>query len=248
MIRKLLLTTLAAAACAAGAGVPAAGAADIRPAMPVKAAPPVAVWNPWMIRVRALVVDPKNNVTFDPLPGGNATWSTAVVPELDITYFFTPNFAAELILGVTSHRATGTGTVTGGVAAGLNMQGLPIGKTWLLPPTLTFQYHATNFGAFKPYVGAGVNYTVFFNESAANTPGGSPAVRISSFNVSNAWAPAVQAGFDYMLDKNWGINVDVKYLWLRPSFTASVNDGAIPLTGKARLDPWIYGGGITYKF
>jgi outer membrane protein len=93
-----------------------------------------------------------------------------------------------------------------------------------------------------------VNYTVFFNESAANTPGGNPAVRISSLNVDNAWAPAVQAGFDYMIDKHWGINFDVKYLWLRPSFSAAVNDGAIALTGKAKLDPWIFGGGITYKF
>ena len=53
---------------------------------------------------------------------------------------------------------------------------------------------------------------------------------------------------DSLLDKHWGINVDVKYLWLQPTFSASVNDGAIPLTGKAKLDPWIYGGGITYKF
>jgi outer membrane protein len=51
-----------------------------------------------------------------------------------------------------------------------------------------------------------------------------------------------------MLDKNWGINFDVKYLWLRPTFSAAVNDGAIALTGKAKLDPWIWGGGITYKF
>lgn len=248
MIRKLVLTTLAAGGLtAAAAGMPPAYAADMAP-MVTKAAPPPVVWNPWMIRLRALVVDPKNDTTFDQLPGGNATWSTSVVPELDITYFFTPNIAAELILGVTPHRATGTGIVTGGAAPGLNMQGLPIGKTWLLPPTLTFQYHATNFGAFKPYVGAGVNYTVFFNESAANTLGGSPAVRISSFKVNNAWAPAVQAGFDYMLDKHWGINFDVKYLWLRPTFSAAVNDGAIALTGKAKLDPWIWGGGITYKF
>jgi outer membrane protein len=236
---------IAGAAAAAGSGP--ADAADIAPVYKAPPAAPV-IWNPWMIRVRALVVDPKNDTSFDQLPGGNATWSTAVVPELDITYFFTPNFAAELILGVTRHKATGSGIVTGGVANGLNMNGLPIGQTWLLPPTLTFQYHFTNFGAFKPYLGAGVNYTFFFNESAANTPGGIPAVRISSFSVSNAWAPALQAGFDYMFDKHWGINFDVKYLWLQPNFTAAVNDGALLLTGKAKLDPWLYGGGITYKF
>ena len=247
MNRMLGRCAILALALAGAMGAAPASAADIAPVYKAPPASPV-IWNPWMIRLRALVVDPRNDVTFNQLPGGNATWSSSVVPELDITYFFTPNFAAELILGVTSHRATGAGLVTSGVATGLNMQGLPIGKTWLLPPTLTFQYHFTQFGPFKPYVGAGVNYTFFFNESAANTLGGNPAVRITSFNVNNAWAPALQAGFDYMLDKNWGINLDVKKLWLRPTFDAAVNNGAILLTGKARLDPWIYGGGITYKF
>lgn len=245
MIKRLFLAAFLAVAVAPAADIASAPAADI--GMPAKAKP-VQVWNPWMIRLRALVVDPRDATTFDQLPGGNAHWSTSVVPELDITYFFTPNFAAELILGVTPHKATGKGLVTGGAAPGLIMDGLPIGKTWLLPPTLTFQYHFTNFGAFKPYVGAGVNYTVFFSEKAANTPGGSPAVRITSLDVHNAFAPALQAGFDYMIDRHWGLNVDVKKLWLRPNFDASVNNGAIPLTGKARLDPWIVGAGLTYKF
>jgi outer membrane protein len=245
MIKRLFLAAFLAVAVAPAADITSASAADI--SMPAKAKP-VQVWNPWMIRLRALVVDPRDATTFDQLPGGNAQWSTSVVPELDITYFFTPNFAAELILGVTPHKATGKGLVTGGAAPGLIMDGLPIGKTWLLPPTLTFQYHFTNFGAFKPYIGAGVNYTVFFSEKAANTPGGSPAVRITSLDVHNAFAPALQAGFDYMIDRHWGLNVDVKKLWLRPNFDASVNNGAIPLTGKARLDPWIVGAGLTYKF
>jgi outer membrane protein len=208
--------------------------------MAVKAVPAATAWNPWMIRLRALGVITRDSGTVDQVPGSDLATSDALVPELDITYFFTPNIAAEIILGVTKHRVTGAG------AAATN--GLDVGEAWLLPPTVTLQYHFTQFGAFKPYIGAGVNYTFFFNESAANTPGGNPAVRISSFKVNNAWAPAVQAGFDYMLDKHWGINFDVKYLWLQPTFSASVNDGAITLTGKAKLDPWIYGGGITYKF
>lgn len=71
---------------------------------------------------------------------------------------------------------------------------------------------------------------------------------ITSLSVDNSFAPALQAGFDYMINKNWGINVDVKKLFLRPKFDASVNNGAMTLTGKAQLDPWIIGGGITYKF
>jgi outer membrane protein len=215
-----------------------AKAADLN-APVLKAAAPVA-FNPWMIRLRALTVVPRDSVSIDQLPGTGASWNTAVVPELDISYFFTPNFAAELILGVTRHHATGNG-----ISGAVNLNGVDIGKAWLLPPTLTFQYHFTDFGAFKPYVGAGVNYTIFFNQSAGNTA--TNGVAITQLHFNNAWGFALQAGFDYMLDAHWGINFDAKKLFLRPTFDATAN-GALPLTGRANLDPWLIAGGITYKF
>jgi len=58
---------------------------------------------------------------------GTLTTTDTVVPELDITYFFTKNWAAELILGVTKHHVTGTDSIAG----------VDVGKAWLLPPTLT---------------------------------------------------------------------------------------------------------------
>ena len=237
-------TALLAVAMVGTLNTTPATSADIAPVY--KAPPPAAViWNPWMIRVRALVVDPRNDVTFDQLPGGNATWSTAVVPELDITYFFTPNFAAELILGITAHRATGKDIVPplASTCRASDRQDLSAAADADLPVSLH------RFRRVQALCRRGRELHLLLQRiGTANTPGGNPAVRISSFKVNNAWAPAVQAGFDYMLDKHWGINVDVKYLWLQPTFSASVNDGAIPLTGKAKLDPWIYGGGITYKF
>ena len=208
-----------------------------------KAPPPVEAWNPWMIRVRALGVLPDAggstvNVLGVPAlssPNSGLRISDSVVPELDISYFFTRNIAAELILGVTRHSIDGTGTLAN----------LPVGKSWLLPPTLTLQYHFTDFGAFQPYVGAGVNYTVFFSQSAANTPFNGLAV--TQLNISNQFGAAVQFGFDYMLDRHWGLNVDVKKLWLEPNYTATVNN-AIPVSGRANIDPWLVGAGVTYKF
>ena len=224
------------------AAVTSAKAADL----PVytKAPPPIVeAWNPWMLRARVLGVLPDTsgstvNVLGVPAlssPNSGLAISNSVVPELDISYFFTKNIAAELILGVTPHHVTGTGTLAG----------LDIGKTWLLPPTLTLQYHFTDFGAFKPYVGAGVNYTVFFNQRASNIPFGGLAV--TQFNVGNRFGAAVQFGFDYMLDRHWGLNVDVKKLWLEPNYTATVNN-AIPVSGRANIDPWLVGAGVTYKF
>ncbi len=81
--------------------------------------------------------------------------------------------------------------------------------------------------------------------SAANVPFAGLAV--TNLHVSNAWGGAVQFGFDYMLDRHWGLNVDVKKLWLQPNYSATVN-GTIPVIGTAHIDPWLVGGGVTYKF
>jgi len=242
-MRRIVRNTasLAVLAAALAGAFASAQAADL----PVykKAPPAVEAWNPWMIRLRVLGVIPDSgdsSVNVAGVPGLSSPNSglhinSQVIPELDISYFFTPNIAAELILGVTRHHITGTGT----------LQGLDIGKTTLLPPTLTLQYHFTNFGAFKPYIGAGVNYTVFFNNSAANVP--LAGLTVTNLHVSNQWGGAVQFGFDYMLDKHWGLNVDVKKLWLQPNYSATVN-GVIPVSGTAHIDPWLVGGGVTYKF
>ena len=245
-----------------------ASAADL----PVYKAPPVAVdvWNPWMVRVRVVGVlprdsgsvyipDPTLNATLallglstvNPVPGNPLAVSKTVIPEIDISYFFTPNIALELILAVTPHKVTGQGLLAG----------LDIAQTWLLPPSLTLQYHFTNFGAFKPYIGGGVNYTIFFNTSGSNIPAVVPLtapigvpLTVTSLNVKNSFAPVAQIGFDYMLTKNVGVNFDVKKLWLRPQWNGTIAvDGALfpapfAMNGKVNLDPWLVGGGVTYKF
>ena len=226
-----------------GAATVPAQAADLSTAPVYKKVPFVDAWNPWMIRVRALGVLPDaSGSTVSVLgvpalssPNSGLSISNTVVPELDISYFFTQNIAAELILGVTRHSITGTGTLAG----------LGIGKSWLLPPTLRLNYHFTNFGAFKPYIGAGVNYTVFFNQSAANTPLNGLAV--TSLNISNSFGAVAQVGFDYMLDRHWGLNFDVKKLFLEPNYSATVNN-AIPVSGRANINPWLVAGGVAYKF
>lgn len=224
---------LAGATMLAGlAGAFQAQAADIPSRAAVAPAPAIVAFNPWMVRVRGLYVVPSDNSKVFAggalVPGGGTNISNTFVPELDITYFFTPNIAAELILGVTPHKATATGALA---ALG------KLGSVTLLPPTLTLQYHFTNFGAFKPYVGAGVNYTVFFGEKDA---------ALSNFKVTNRPGLALQAGVDIMFDRHWGLNFDVKKLYLRPEATGLL--GLTPVKAKLDLDPWIFGAGVTYKF
>lgn len=205
-------------------------AVDLAAVKPIYKVPVVEAWNPWMIRLRVLGVIPENGGHVNQVRGSSLKTSDQVVPELDITYFFTKNLAAEIILGVTKHSVSGADALAG----------VDVGKAWLLPPTLTFQYHFTDLGAFKPYVGAGVNYTWFFSQSAA---GGT----VIQSSLKDAAAPVVQFGFDYMIDKHWGWNVDVKKLWLRPNWEGTLADGTA-ITGQVKLDPWLVSTGITYKF
>ncbi|MER9197160.1 OmpW family protein [Mesorhizobium australicum] len=184
--------------------------------------------SPWQIRLRALGIVTEDSGYVNAVPGSDLSYSDTVIPELDISYFFTDNIAAELILGTTYAHIEGQGTI-----AGLDN----IGKIWLLPPTLTLQYHFTDFGAFKPYVGAGVNYTIFYNQDVGSA---------DALHVKNTFGTALQVGFDYMVDQHWGVNFDVKKVFLKPDFDVTV-DGA-KLTGKAALDPWLIGAGVTYRF
>jgi outer membrane protein len=181
-MRKLitLIGSVAVSAMAAS-GAWAADVATKGPVMRAGAAP-VEAWSPWMIRGRVLGVLPDSSATIDQVPNGSVKIDNSVVPELDITYFFTPNFAAEVILGVTPHEIHGAGA----------LKGVEIGKAWLLPPTVTFQYHFTHLGAVKPYIGAGPNYTVFFNQEAA---GGA----VTQLDIKNSFGFALQAGVDIML-------------------------------------------------
>lgn len=205
-----------------------AAAADLAPAQVAPVAEEtISSPSPWQVRVRALGVITKDSGTVKQVPGLGLEYSDTVIPELDITYFFTDNIAAELILGTTYAKINTTGAAD-----------LDVGKAWLLPPTVTLQYHFTDFGAFKPYVGAGINYSMFYNQSEKGD--------FKNLDVKNDFGWALQAGFDYMLDEHWGLNFDVKKIFLETDWSADLS--GTKLNGKAKIDPWLIGAGVTYRF
>ena len=224
-----------------GLAVAPAVAADL-PQKPVYKAPVADMFNPWMIRLRALGVVTRNSGVVDQVAGSGLTTTDAVVPELDITYFFTRNFAAELILGVTKHHVTGTG------AAATN--GLDVGKAWLLPPTLTLQYHFNPEGTLRPYVGAGINYTRFSSvDLDANLAiGGTTGLPLRIDRSSFGWA--LQVGADYKIADKWFLNVDLKYVTIDTDIY--VKNNAVALQGqkvsKLDIDPLLFSVGIGYRF
>lgn len=175
----------------------------------------------WQLRVRAIDVAPDESSTTS--NGGKIGVDSSVMPELDISYFFTDNISAELVLATTKHNMSE------------KSPNIDLGDVWVLPPTLTAQYHFNNSTSFVPYLGAGINYTFFYNAD----PGAAASIK-----YDNGFGYALQAGADYKLDEHWMLNVDVKKLFLNTD--ASVNGGAV--TADVDLDPWILGMGVGYRF
>lgn len=180
-----------------------------------------------MVRGRALVVAPDVSSTVSTI-GGHVDAETVAVPEVDLSYFLTANIAFELIAATTRHSVQDNGSALGNVG---------LGKVSLLPPTLTAQYHFMPQSRLSPYVGAGINYTFFYD---AKAPGGT----ISSIRYDDNVGAALQAGVDYNIAGNWFANLDLKKLFL--STKAHVNGGAV--TASVDLDPWLVGVGVGYKF
>ena len=181
--------------------------------------------NPWMVRVRAVDLLWQNGQSGTVVQGADVKAANKVIPELDVSYFFTKNIAAELVL-----------TYPQTIDINYTSSQTKLGSIKALPPSLLLQYHFTNFGAFKPYIGAGVNYTIFTSRN--NLGNGAYSVDNSSFGAVG------QIGMDYMFDKNWGLNLDLKYATMSTNVTTAAGaDG-----GKLTLNPWMPAVGVTYKF
>jgi outer membrane protein len=103
------------------------------------------------LRGAAVVPDPTATITVSGVNiGGVTKVSDSFEPEADLTYFITDNIGVEAIAAVTKH------TVRNSVAG-------TVSSVWLLPPTITAQYHFDPNGPIRPYVGAGINYTFFYD-------------------------------------------------------------------------------------
>jgi outer membrane protein len=186
--------------------------------------------SPWMLRARALGVIPDDSSSQITVIGGEADVDEAYTPDLDLTYFFTENIAAELVFFAYSrHAVTAKNTAVGNI---------DLGSFDLLPPTLTAQYHFSPQKAFSPYLGAGLTYVLIPNEDS----GAATAVRYDDGVIGYT----LQAGFDYFFNSHWCLNLDVKKVWV----DVDVEVDALGTTVKTNVDvnPWLVGMGVGYRF
>lgn len=185
----------------------------------------------FMIRTRAIGVIPENNSSSVSKIGGTVSATAQAAPEVDLSYFLTDNVAVELIAASTRHEVSVKNS-----AVGAN---LDVGSVWALPPTLLLQYHFMPHSAFSPYVGAGVNVTFWYGESANNPP-------VTHFHVGTGAGVALQAGVDYNVSGHWFLNADVKQIFLNTD--AHVDALGTTVKAHTALDPLVIGFGIGYRF
>lgn len=188
-----------------------------------------------LLRVRGIWVAPngESDGILPALPGDRLVVHDSFAPEVDLTWMATNHIGFELIAAITKHSVHGKQGVTAGVGK--------VVETWVLPPTLTAQYHFNSTGKVRPYLGAGINWTIFWNEKA--TPELQAAVGPTRVHINDSVGYALQGGVDIDISKRFFINLDAKYVDMSPRatiFTTAIGTQ----TSKTRISPIIVGVGF----
>lgn len=183
------------------------------------AAPVMADKGEFGVRVRALSMSVDSGTSPNP---PSIDVEDRWIPEVDLSYWVTDNFALELVLTYPQKHDVSL--------AGVG----PIGSVKHLPPTLMLQYHFMPKQTFQPYVGVGVNYTRF---SSVNLLNGAVTMEKDSFGL------AAQLGADIKISKSMYLNLDAKYV----KIDSDLKLNGAPLT-NLKIDPWLVGVGLGWRF
>lgn len=203
------------------------------------AAPAFAEAGDTFVRVRGIMVAPTESSggILPAFPADGVKVNNSIMPEVDITHMVSDNVGLELIAATTKHNASGVSGVTGGIGK--------LASTWVLPPTLTVQYHFSPAAKVRPYVGAGLNYTIFYSEKPSD--GLERAVGRTNVRMKDSFGWAAQAGVDIDLNDKMFLNFDVKYIDI--DTTARLATTAIGTQRvKISLDPVVVGVGVGFRF
>ncbi len=162
-------------------------------------------------------------------PGVKSDASLGII----LGYMLTKNIGLQL-LGAAPFNHQITAELDG---AGLGV----VAKTKHLPPTLTVNWHFSGLGSVVPYVGAGVNYTHFFNE---NTTGVLDDLGVKDINLSDSWGAAGVVGFDWVFEDDFMFNATVYYMQIRPEAWIGSGVG----NSDVDVDPFVVFAGLGKKF
>lgn len=200
-----------------------------------------------IVRAGAITVDPQESSSDiwvgalnTDVAGTQATLDSDTQLGLNFAYMLTNNIGIELLAATPFSHNVGVKGMPGAFA-GLNGN---LGELKHLPPTLSVLYYPLDAGsAFQPYVGAGINYTWFFDtklSSEAESKG------FSGLDMKDSWGLAAQMGMDYMLTDNIMLNAQVRYIDIETTGTTSFGGQKVKV--DVDVDPLVYMVGLGYKF
>ncbi|MBA1280021.1 OmpW/AlkL family protein [Stutzerimonas stutzeri] len=200
-----------------------------------------------ILRAGAITVDPHEDsgdiyvgALSTSVPGTKATLDSDTQLGLNFAYMLTDKIGIELLAASPFTHDVGVSGMPGGFA-GLNGK---LGELKHLPPTLSLVYYPLDSkSAFQPYVGAGINYTWFFDDKLTSEAEGKG---FNGLDMKDSWGLAAQVGMDYMLTENVMINAQVRYIDIDTTGTTSYGGAKVKV--DVDVDPMVYMVGLGYKF
>lgn len=176
---------------------------------------------------------------LDAVPGGQVEADNAWSLGLTFTYMFTDNIGVG-VLGAYpfQHDIKPKGALK-------SIDSRDVGETKHLPPTVTLQWHFPTGTHFNPYVGAGINYTYFFDQDTKGLLEDTGA----NLDIGDSWGWAAEAGVDYVFANDWLVSGQVWYASIEPD--ADVTGGTLGLNErnlKVEINPWIFMVGVGKRF
>ncbi|WP_448550122.1 OmpW/AlkL family protein [Thalassotalea fusca] len=198
-----------------------------------------------VVRGGATLVNPDSNRANVALNGDDSVGLQVSVDDntqlgLNGLYFFDRNWAVELLAAtpfthdITVHDKN----------AALGVDGAKLAEVTHLPPTVSAIYYFDSNSNLKPYIGAGINYTVFFEEEFDAAP---KSLGFNELSLDSSFGLALQVGADYYLDNNWHVNASVRYIDIDTEATFKVGN-LVNGSADVSIDPMVYSLMIGYKF
>lgn len=209
----------------------------------------------WIVRAGVGTVMPKsNNLTLPEISLPPLTINADVEVDdgtsltLTGTYMFTQNWGFEILaawpfkhdIDLEASIFDGTSTTSGKV---------PFGEVKHLPPTFSVQYHFLPDAQFQPFVGLGLNYTTFMSEKLEQDV---IDAGITDFSLDDSFGLAAQVGADWMINEQWLVNFDLRWIDIDADLDGTVDDGVNPPAtaglGTVEIDPWVFAINVGYRF
>ena len=169
---------------------------------------------------------------------------------LSFTYMFTENWAFDVLAAWPfKHDIDIEATITDNILAVSETGAVPFGEVEHLPPTFSVQYHFAPDAEFQPFVGLGLNYTMFVSEDLDSAW---PDLGVTDFSLDDSFGVAAQIGADWMFSDQWLLNFDLRWINIEADLSGTVDDGVNPPEtgelGTVEIDPWVFAINLGYRF